>query len=78
MERQLKEQEALFNPQRMQIMQSLQITLAYQFRKRKAKRIIAERLAEIARVERAEQEKRQAARERRMRQKQAEMRRLEE
>ena len=39
-------------------MQSLQITLAYHFRKRKAKKIEAARLAEIARVEKAEQEKR--------------------
>ena len=58
MERQLREQEALFSPQRIQIMQSLQITLAYHFRKRKAKKIEAARLAEIARVEKAEQEKR--------------------
>ena len=58
MERQLREQEALFSPQRIQIMQSLQITLAYHFRKRKAKKIEAARLAEIARIEKAEQEKR--------------------
>ena len=48
-------------------MEGLQVTLAYLYRKRKAKRLEEARLAEIARIEKAEQEKRQAARERRMR-----------
>ena len=55
---QLQEQDALFSPQRLYIMESLQVTLSYLYRKRKIKRLEEERLAEIARIERIEQEKR--------------------
>ena len=67
MKRQLQEQEAFFSPKRLNIMESLQITIAYMYRKKKAKRLELNRLAEIARIEKIEQEKRQAARERRLR-----------
>ena len=54
MTRQLKEQEAIFSPQRHHIMESMQVSLAYLFRKRKARRLKQQRLAEIRRVEEKE------------------------
>ena len=78
MQRHLQEQEDLFSPQRARILETMQVALAYLFRKRKARRIEEEKRAEQARKEQIEEAKRQAARERRMRQRQAELRRQEE
>ena len=47
MTRQLQEQEAIFSPKRQVIMESMQIMLAYLYRKRKAYRLEQERLAEL-------------------------------
>lgn len=55
MSRYLKEQDAMFTPQRQYIMESLQVLLAYLFRKRKAYRLEQERLAELRAIEEKEQ-----------------------
>ena len=56
----------MFTPKRNHILESMQVTIAYIFRKKRTHRIHMERLAEMRRKEQEEQAKQKAAKERRM------------
>ena len=67
MQRQLKEQDEFFSTKRLYILESMQISLAYLFRKKRAARLHAERLAKLQRIrDEQEEAKRIAAIERRL------------
>lgn len=67
MQRQLKEQDELFSTKRHYILESMQISLAYLFRKKRAAKLQAERLAKLQRIrDEQEEAKRIAAIERRL------------
>ena len=79
MQRHLQEQDELFSTKRHYILESMQISLAYLFRKRRVAKLHAERLAKLQRiVDEQEEAKRLAAIERRLKLKQAESQRIEE
>ena len=78
MRRHLKEQEAMFSGHRQHILESLQVHLAYIYRRAKAKKLAAERKAKEKRIRDAEEAKKKVLREKRARQRQIELKRQEE
>ena len=68
MKRHLREQDEIFSSYRNNILENLQIVLAYLFRRRKAKRLEEERKSELARTQQAEDDRVRLQKEKRLKQ----------